>query len=78
MSVVLRDDALILIYDCHCVCLDSTEVDTGIDFPIIACLMATNFRIFLDREIKHDLVIDQPNSRQIELLNMLPKNILRK
>lgn len=77
-SIVLGDDTLILIHNRHCVCLDATEVDTGIDFLIVACLMTTNFRIFLDREIKQDIVIDQPDSRQIELLNMLPENILRK
>ena len=77
-SVVLRDDALILIHNRHRVCLDATEVDTGIDLLVITCLMTTNFRIFLDREIKHDIIIDQPNSRQIELFNMLPENILRK
>ena len=40
--------------------------------------MTTNFRIFLYRKIEHDIVIDQPDSRQIELLNMLSENILRK
>lgn len=57
-SVVLCDDALLLIHNRHRICLDTAEVDTGIDFLIIACLMTTNFRIFLNRKIEHDIVID--------------------